>query len=266
MARLNLSSLENFTYLSATEKEIFNIVDVSKVSMDDLSRLLSRDSGLLDNLLKMISSITYAFNRKLASVDEAIELVGANRFRELVLLTSARKIYRNPEILSRSVFTAYCAKEIASRLGLKLSVSSEIYAVALLMDLGALFLDLKDPRYTSRIYDEESLLVRFLKEQEKYGIDSHSITMSLLEEFKLPSSLRKIISSQKPELNYSNFQLANSILDLAYRLSFMYQCEDSEIQDLLNIEHFQKFNLHNLDLGLELVSSLHLEVQELISV
>ena len=92
MAKLNLSFIENFSYLSPTAKEIFNIVDLSKVGIQDLSRLVSSDSDLLDNLFKMVNSITYAFNRRLASVDEAIELVGVQTFRELVLLSSARKI------------------------------------------------------------------------------------------------------------------------------------------------------------------------------
>jgi HD-like signal output (HDOD) protein len=265
MARLKLSSLENFTYLSSTQKEIINILDTNKVSIEDLAKMLSPDSDLLHNLFKMINCITHGFNPKLSKLNEAIELVGVSKFRELVLLTLARNIYRNQEILSRSVFTAYCAKEIASRLGLNLNESSEIYAVALLLDLGALFFDLKDPHYISSIYDEESRLVRFLKEQEKYGTDSHSITMSILEEYKLPFNLRKIIGSQKPELNYSCFQLANSILDLAYRLSFVYQSDDSEIKELLNLEHFQKFNLQNLDLEMNFFAKLHLQVQELIS-
>jgi len=265
MARLNLSSLENFTYLSSTQKEIFNILDTNNVSIDDLARMLSPDSDLLHNLFKMINCITHGFNRQLYKLDEAIELIGVSKFRELVLLTSARKIYRNSEILSRSVFTAFCAKEIASKIGLNLNESSEIYAVALLLDLGALFFDLKDPSYISSIYDEESRLIRFLKEQEKYGIDSHSITISILEEFKLPLNLRKIIANQKPELNYFSFQLANSILDLAYRLSFIYQGDDSEIKELLNLEHFQKYNLQNLDLEINFFTKLHLQVQELIS-
>jgi len=266
MAKLNLSFIENFSYLSPTAKEIFNIVDLSKVGIQDLSRLVSNDSDLLENLFKMVNSITYAFNRRLASVDEAIELVGVQTFRELVLLSSARKIYLNPELLYRSVFTAYCAKDISQRLGLKLNDSSEIYAVALLLDLGALFLDLKDPKYSSRIYQEESRLVRFSLEHEKYGLDSHSITMSLLEEFKLPSALKRIIFNQKPELNYSNFQLANSILDLAYRLSFMYQCDDSEIQDLLTIEHFQKFKLDQIEINSNILRKLYFDVQELTSI
>jgi HD-like signal output (HDOD) protein len=265
MTKLNLSSSSTFLYLSPITQKIFNRVEPSQSSVEDLQRLLCEDSVLADNLFKMINSASYAFNRKLESVGEAIEFVGVHGFRELVLLSSARKLFQNPELWYRAVFTAYCSKAISQRLGLKANLCSEIYSIALLLELGALFLDLKDPDYSYFIYGEESRMVRFIKEQERYGIDSHSITMSFLESFKLPANIKKIIISQKPDFNYSNFKLPNAIIDLAYRLSFMQEADEGDIQELVKLDQFQKFDFGFLDLDFEFVSKLHQEVRELSS-
>jgi len=265
MGKLNLSGSDSFLYLSPITQRIFNRVDSSQASVEDLHRLLYEDYELADDLFKMINSASYAFNRKLESVDEAIEFVGVHGFRELVLLSSARKLFQNPELWYRTVFTAYCSKAISQRIGLKTNLCSEIYSISLLLELGALFLDLKDPDYSCFIYDEESRMVRFIKEHERYGIDSHSITMSLLESFKLPPHIKKIIISQKPDFNYSNFKLTNAIIDLAYRLSFMQEADNDDIQELIKLDHIYKFDLGSAGLDSGFVSKLHQEVRELSS-
>jgi HD-like signal output (HDOD) protein len=262
MSKLDLNSSNTFLYLSPISQKIFNTIDSPQASLKDLNRLVSEDISLANNLFKMINSASYAFKRKLESVDDAIEFVGVHGFRELLLLSSARKIFQNPELWYRTVFTAYCSKAIAERFGLKVNQCS---AMALLLELGAVFLDFKDPNYTFQIYDVDSRMVRFLKEQERYGLDSHEITMSFLESFKLPVNIKKTILNQKPSFNYSNFNLTNAIIDLAYRLSFMYQPCNEDIQDLLNLDHIQKFYLQNVDISSEFVSRLHLEVQEIAS-
>jgi HD-like signal output (HDOD) protein len=265
MANLDLRSSNTFLSLSPITQKIFNTIDSPQASIGDLHRIIHDDFGLAEGLFKLINSACYAFDRKLESVDEAIRFVGVHGFRELVLLSSARKIFHNPELWYRTVFTAYCSKAIAQFVSLRPSQCSEIFSIALLLELGAVFLDFKDSNYIFDVYDEDSRMIRFLKEQEKYGIDSHSITMSFLESFKLPINIKNIIINQKPDFNYSNFDLTNTLIDLAYRLSFMHQPSEEDINELLRLDHIQKFNLKTLKINPDFVMKLHLDIRELSS-
>jgi HD-like signal output (HDOD) protein len=212
-----------------------------------------------------VDSTVFSLRSKVTTLDQAIKNFGLYRFRELVLLSSARKILTEPELLYRSVFVATCAKKISERLKSSAKDASEIFITALLMDLGSLFFFQKDNLFYRHIFDEESRLVRLLKEKERYGIDSHSLTTKILSSCQLPLEIEKILEDHKPEIHYSRFQLANAILDLAYRLAFMYQCEESEIQDLLCIDHFEKFELYKCEIDKDFVHKIHLEVQEVTS-
>lgn len=265
MNKLKLSHNKDLSHLSIAVEEIFKVAEIPNAHPDSISMLLKKNDSLNYNLLEFINSAVFSLRCKLDSVDKAIQLVGIYKFRELLLLSSARKILYEPELWYRSVFMATCAKQIFERIDSNPKNSSEIFISALLMDLGTMFFFQKDPYSYRQIFDEESRLVRLLKEKERYGVDSHSLTCKILSSCQLSSNIEKILNDQKPELHYSRFQLANAILDLAYRLAFMYQCDDREIQDLLTIDHFEKFSLNKIGISSYFVNQVHIEVQEITS-
>jgi signal transduction histidine kinase len=129
-----------------------------KCVVGDLARLVGSDAALGRKLLKAVNSSLYALPRAIGSLDRAMNLLGVNRVRSLVLalsLPELRLAATGADVVNdfwrHAVVQAMVARELALRLRCP-DADSEM-AAGLLCDLGVLFLNEVRPDRYRRVLD-----------------------------------------------------------------------------------------------------------------
>jgi HD-like signal output (HDOD) protein len=82
-----LLKLESFPSLPKTGAKILALLNEPKSSAAEIEKLLRYDPGLTANFLKLANSTYFGIPSKVASVKQAIVLLGFNRLKQIILAT-----------------------------------------------------------------------------------------------------------------------------------------------------------------------------------
>ncbi|MCH7877965.1 MAG: HDOD domain-containing protein [candidate division Zixibacteria bacterium] len=165
--------------------------DVSK-----LSQGLSADQSLTARVLKLSNSPLYGRARGVASIEEAILVLGFFTLRSVVIATATHAMFKGAgkDSLAQSLWEHSLATAIASRLiarKLGHSYVEESYLAGLLHDIGKLILTQKFPeeytRLVSRHKGEDIELYDL--EQDQFGFSHTDLGEALLVKWEFPQDL-----------------------------------------------------------------------------
>lgn len=165
------------------------------VPLTDLAKILETDSGLTTQLLKYVNSTFLGLQQKVASVAQALSLLGWRHSRHFVIATGMEAAIRahNSKLINQNEFwSANLRKAILSReIALLLQADPEIaFLGSLLQDylLPVLTNDLVDDYrdFQSREANAESLSDF---EQARFGWDHAMVGACLAYDWKLPDEL-----------------------------------------------------------------------------
>lgn len=136
----------SFPALPAAAVHILRLAERRTVGLDELAEVIANDTALSSAIVRAINSSFYGLRRKVASVRQAIALLGLQSVQTLVLgLSLANAVpaeARAADLTAywrRCVYSAAAARALAARF-LPGSVE-DCFIAALLMDLGTLVLD-----------------------------------------------------------------------------------------------------------------------------
>ena len=168
------------------------IVDNPDAGPQELAATLETDSSLTSELLRQINSAAMGLKQKVASVTQAISLLGPRRTKMLVLTSALHTATK--DTTSRLVHTvqfqrenyvrAVFAREVARALGTDGEIA---YIAGLLQDfLLPLLTEAFYSDYANIIGQGSELIER---EREIFGWDHASVAASLIREWGLPDEL-----------------------------------------------------------------------------
>lgn len=170
-------------------------------STADLERLIEQDMVLAGKVLKLVNSPFYGRAQPVASIREAVAVIGFASVRSIVLAAStdgllmvdAQAYGLQPGGLWRqAVATAAVARAIAQRGGAPLTTVEVCFAAGLLRDVGMLILAPFLTRSGIRLQrDEGHLLTR---ERRAIGYDHSWAGERLAEKWRLPPVLHHCIA------------------------------------------------------------------------
>jgi HD-like signal output (HDOD) protein len=166
------------------------------VPLTDLAKILETDSGLTTQLLKYVNSTFLGLPKKIASVAQALSLLGCRHSRHFVIATGMEAAIRahNSKLINQNAFwSANLRKAIFSReIALLLQTDPEIAF------LGSLLQDYLLPVLTNDLVDDYR---EFLQprdgnweslsdfEQARFGWDHAMVGACLAYDWKLPDEL-----------------------------------------------------------------------------
>ncbi len=170
------------------------MVDDPRSSAAAIGKVISRDTALTAQLLRLANSSFYNFPSNISTISRAIMIIGERELRYLVLALSAVRTFTNipVELTNMAVFwrhNVYCAvlaRLIANRC--HVLHSERLFVAGMLHDIGQLVMMSRVPDLArlalQRASDGHETLHE--AEQEVIGCDHAEVGRVLLEQWKLP--------------------------------------------------------------------------------
>lgn len=163
----------------------------------DMARVIASDQILTAKLLRLVNSPFYGFSRKVATVPNALILLGVNVVRSLIISASIFEIMEKHVVglWQHSLATAVAANVIAGELGL--ADREEISTAALLHDIGKVVITLylqDDPERLQALNAQSLSQTAAEAEKRMLGVSHCEIGEWLCRQWRLPDRLLEPIA------------------------------------------------------------------------
>jgi len=183
-------------------EEIEAALESPQCSLVTVGEAIEKDPDLTARLLKLGNSSFYGYSTRLATVTEAISLIGIQQVQDLLLASSIIERFAgvDDEFVSMESFWRHSlACGIAARfvaLERRLPKADKFFVAGLLHDVGRLVLFSQAPKLAEQVfllYRGERLLLREA-EVRVLGYDHQQIGGALLKHWKYPAHLTQAVA------------------------------------------------------------------------
>jgi putative nucleotidyltransferase with HDIG domain len=200
-----------------------SVVSDPRSSAADVGRVIAEDPGLTARLLKLVNSAMYGFPSRIETVSHAISIVGTAQLQDLALATSVIKLFASmPQELvtmesfwRHSVACGVAARALATR---RREVNVERFFVAgLLHDIGRPIMYMQVPAESRAAVtrSRETGEPLYLVEHELLGFDHTHVGHALLDQWKLPPSLREAVAQHHYPDRATRFPVETAVVHVA---------------------------------------------------
>ncbi|MDI9570883.1 MAG: HDOD domain-containing protein [Pseudomonadota bacterium] len=190
-----VNSIAAIPTVPATLRRISAMLEKPRISLDELSRLISNDPALTTKILKMVNSAAYGFPGRISSVSHATMLLGLNVIKGLLLGVSVFELMEKTIIglWEHSLACTTAARFIAQKKGLK--EPEEVSVCALLHDIGKAVLMLQFPQaFEKAMQDAENEEITIYEAEARYFAASHAeVGQWLIQKWHFPPGLIDVI-------------------------------------------------------------------------
>lgn len=210
--------VSNLPALPEIVLELLATIDQETASIDYLAGRLSRDQVLSAKVLRLANSSFYGFPGRVASVRDAMVVLGIRVVRSLVTAAGiAQRLPKPPagqpaanEIWRHAFATATCARAIASAQSLDLEAA---FTAGLIHDLGRLVLLVHFPAAYQAVREGARSDGSFLAEAERrvLGIDHAEVGYELALRWRLPEAIGVAVRDHHQTANASAASLADVV-------------------------------------------------------
>lgn len=212
---------------------INEMVNDEQASAADIGRVISQDPGLSTRILKIANSPLYGSMRQVDSINRAVTLLGTKQIRDLVISTTAAKVFEGipNDVISVADFwhhSLYCAL-LARALAIhsKKANADTLFTAGLLHDIGHLIM-------LNRIPQEELAAIMLTvqgeaskdlldAERELIGFDHTEVGSNLARKWHLPEIIVECIAyhhhpsqAKHHPSAVAHIHIANAIASLPY--------------------------------------------------
>lgn len=188
---------------------VIQLTQKDDVTNQEIAHAIKADPALSGHVIKIANALVAYQTRPVASVVDAVTVLGLNALRQLVLGLSlvegnhdgACQKFDYPAFWGHSLLTAITAQKLV--LHGNLGSAEEIFALGLLGKIGRLALASSHPLEYANILekaatDDEKLLDL---ELAQFGMNHNQLTKELLADWGMPQVFQKIaLHCEKPEL------------------------------------------------------------------
>lgn len=207
MAKLTSAMLakqvQDLPMLPQTALKVMEMTKDPKSTVTQVAEVISRDQALTAKVLRMANSAFYGYARSIATITDAVVILGFRALRDLVLAASIHGIFQRElkgyamakgELWKHAVVCAFTARTLAGRI--KSVNTDEVFVAALLHDIGKVILH----TYVSEEFDKILHLVNHKKipftqaEMEVLGFDHAAVGALVAEKWNLPVTLVEAIA------------------------------------------------------------------------
>jgi len=192
-----VASTGKLATLPATVIELLEILNDSMASAAQVQKILERDPAMTANVLKISNSAFYGVRREIASVRDALVMLGNRRTATLAFTAGMAPVLRRDllgygisrgEFWDHALHTAAAAAEVVVRLG-KDEFQCEAFTAGLIHDMGMLVLDPVLTAHKIHIMPEGPLAQVCSREKELFGFDHCQAGSLLAESWGFPEVL-----------------------------------------------------------------------------
>lgn len=221
-------------------------------TMKDIANVVSCDPGLAVHLLKYANSAVYRFERKIESLDKAIQVMGLKAVYEFALVfgisnmiqTEHAKYIDISRFWQQSILCALYGVFFAKKC--KKKDTSRLYTSGLLHNVGELAVLRVSPTLARDCNRFSSDILPKYCQEEVLGFSYAEISAALLQRWMIPDSLVSTIAMQHHD-DSPAVTVEAQIIQLSYMLAIMQTYPDYYDAE----EHLPEFLYTSLGLSLE---------------
>jgi HD-like signal output (HDOD) protein len=194
-----LVKLESCTSLPSPPKVALQIIELVKnpdMDIEDVVRILALDPALSVKVLRLANSPLYSYEKKVATLQKAIMLIGLNGILSLALSFSLVTSLRHKQNTGLDHSKFWRRALIAGSAGLALaqmcgrSDQEELFMASFTQDIGMLILDqVEPPLYAHPDFEHMSHQQGIAHEREHFGVDHATIGSWTLQKWNFPENL-----------------------------------------------------------------------------
>ncbi len=195
--------------LPETVMRVIRLADDPKSGTAAVAKALVSDQALAARVLKLANSAFYGSSRRIATVSDAVVILGMRTTRNLVMAASCEALlesevagYGLPRgaLLRHSLACASAAQALAKRA--KYRGLEEAFVAGLLHDIGKVVMNTYQREQFSEVLTKASGGVTYAEaEQAVFGFDHAEAGACLLERWNLPLSLVSAVQYHHAPLN-----------------------------------------------------------------
>lgn len=229
-----LKGVRNLPSLPTVVIELLQTMDNDDADTRQLATKLARDQALAAKVLRMANSSFYGLQGKVASIGDAIVVLGLNGLRTLATAAAVTDVFAKNAANSEhgydlrtfwrhSIAVALCAKAIARQQRMN---EGSAFTAGLLHDIGRLALASAFPQHLAAVAQERIAAgdCWLFAERRVLGLDHAEIGQMLTEHWRFPPTLSRAIGTHhapdtQEELLATVIQIADA---LGHQLSSMY--------------------------------------------
>ncbi len=141
-----VSGIGSLPSLPSLYKDVMEEVNSEEGSLEKIASLISRDAGMSAKLLQLVNSAFFGLPAKAGSIHRAVNLLGIETIKALILSVNIFSQFDRPGLASVSDLWDHCfqtgmiAKKIATRENPGQEIIDEAFTAGLLHDVGKLIL------------------------------------------------------------------------------------------------------------------------------
>ncbi len=199
------------------------MVDDPRCSAADIGKVISQDSALSAQLLRIVNSAFFNFPSQISTISRAITVIGERELRYLVLAMSAVRSFVDvpTDVINmatfwrHSVYVGALARLIAKRC--HVLHSERLFVAGLLHDVGLLVLLMREPELVGKALKgaEFSGEPLYACEQTLFGCDHAAVGAALLRGWNLPPVLCDSIACHHEVARADEARLDAAVIHIA---------------------------------------------------
>lgn len=231
-----LQMIDDFPTLPTVYSSLNDVISDKDATAEDVARVVVQDQATTVKLLKVANSPMYGFVSKVDNITKAVQYIGFNEVRNIVMAISVMKLFKREnteydakiiELWKHSIATGITARVLAGKLGIR---EKENYFIAgVLHDIGKLFFYhvFKKLYFQMVLQAKEQKLNLNAFEKKKFTIDHGEIGYMLGKNWQLPESLLTTIKYHETGLVDGEFFKETAIVHIANFIVQMLELGDS---------------------------------------
>lgn len=182
--------------------QIKHALRTPQCDLGTVAEAIEKDPDLTARLLRLGNSSFYGFSTRLATVSEAIGLIGIQQVQDLIVASSIVERFAGvpPDFVNMESFWRHSlACGIGARtlaVERRLPKADKCFVAGLLHDVGRLVLFLQAPRVSEQVFElsrRENLMLREA-ERRVLGYDHPAVSEALLRYWEYPTSLVEAVA------------------------------------------------------------------------
>lgn len=226
-------------------QQLIKQIRSNTASIGEISELLSTDAALNAKILKIANSSLYSFRAEVSTLKQALNLIGLNEVKNLILMDSIANQFINEDdytiinmksFWQRSVYLALIAKRLAVKI--KHPEPDRLFVSAIMSRIGQLVCCAVRPENVTLILTEylnsqSPEIIEFDIEKKHMGFTYNEISAQLLKQWKVSEEITHSMQYLHTPLETPVIdklqQIDSSILNVATIYSGILEFEEKSI-------------------------------------
>jgi len=197
-----IARMQDLPSLPAVVMQVYQMVDDPNVHAQQVAQEISKDQGFTTRVLRIANSAYYGMSRQVATIEEAVVVLGMNTVKNLALIAATYPLFQRALIgytphvsgmwthsLAVGLITQMGARQFDAR------VRNEAFTAGLLHDVGKLVISAALTNWMGELHDLVHHQGKPVHEAERelFGFTHEEVGALLVERWKLPSHIAHMI-------------------------------------------------------------------------